>query len=343
MAGAAGGSLAAEVTRAGAFGFIAAGHTPVSHLKAQVELARQTLNLSPTDPLPLGIGLLFWRLEPTHGDPSTANDFLEYIVNDCQPKAIWLSFGQHLKDWVDKILKFDDDRLHKNGQDAKTSGNGRRLKILVGVYTTQQALDVSTWGTVDIIEIQGTESGGHGPSYQVGLPTISAVPVLAKAFSSIESSRRPVLVAAGGLSSGQHLLTSLALGADGAVFGTLFLATPEALYNDQQKKLVKDSKGEDTVRTMAFDHARGTLGWGQGVDGRGLRNDTSNEPDDVCGSDQGRKRYDDAVTQGDVKRIVTWSGTSVGLVDKIQPAANWVREIERDALSTLEMLNSLRS
>ncbi|KAK4046463.1 hypothetical protein OIV83_006055 [Microbotryomycetes sp. JL201] len=336
MAGAAGGVLAANVTRAGAFGFIAAGHTPISHLKAQVGLARQTLGLGPTEPLPLGIGLLFWRLESTHGDPSTADEFLQYIVNECQPKAIWLSFGQDLKRWVEKIIALDDKRLGESGSKQTTA---RRLKVLVGVYTTQQAVEVSQWGTVDIIEIQGTESGGHGPSYQVGLPTISAVPVLAKAFSNLD--RRPLLVAAGGLASGQHLLTALALGADGAVFGTLFLATPEALYNDEQKQLVKDSKGEDTVRTMAFDHARGTLGWGDGVDGRGLRNDTSDEANDVCGSEQGRKRYDDAVKQGDVKRIVTWS-TSVGLVDKIQPAADWVLEIERDAMSTLERLNSLR-
>ncbi|KAK4047675.1 hypothetical protein OIO90_006104 [Microbotryomycetes sp. JL221] len=326
MAGAAGGELAANVTRAGGFGFIAAGHTPLTHLKEQVAIARRQLGLTDDEPLPLGIGLLFWRLEPEHGNPDLADEFLSYIINNVKPKAIWLSFGQQLKQWVDKLINM-------------TKPNEPRFKVFVGVYTTSQALQVATWNNVDVIAVQGTEAGGHGPCYEVGLPTMSAIPVIKQQLSST-SQTCPLLLAAGGISSGSQLLSALSLGSDGVVLGTLFLATPEALYNKQQKQLIVESKGEDTVRTMNFDYARGTLGWGQGVDGRGLRNQTSQLEKEVVDSEKGRQTYDDAVKQGDVNKIVTWSGTSVGLVDKIQPSADWVLEIERDALKALDRLNS---
>lgn len=105
------------------------------------------------------------------------------------------------------------------------------------------------------------------------------------------------------------MVAALSLGAQGAVLGTRFLASPEALYSEKQKELILRSEGEDTVKGMRWDEARGSLGWGYGVDGRGLRNETSQGGDEV-GSEEGRKRYAEAMKEGDVKRIVTWSGAS---------------------------------
>lgn len=69
---------------------------------------------------------------------------------------------------------------------------------------------------------------------------------------------------------------------------------------------MKTSTGEETVRTRRFDEARGTLGWGEGVDGRGVRNWTSERE-----GGGGREEYEVAVKEGDVTRIVTWAGESV--------------------------------
>ena len=46
------------------------------------------------------------------------------------------------------------------------------------------------------------------------------------------------------------------LGAQGAVVGTRFCATPEALYPDWAKKQLVDGGGDETSRTQVFDMAR---------------------------------------------------------------------------------------
>ena len=187
---------------------------------------------------------------------------------------------------------------------------------------------------------QGTEAGGHGPTYEAGLPLLSLLPKIKRAFRSLP--KPPILVAAGGISNGAQLVSILPF-AEGAVVGTAFLATPEALYSDKQKKIIVDADGSQTLRTIKFDLARSTLGWGEGVDGRGIANTTSSEPADVVGSPEGVERYNDAVRSGDTDRIVTWSGTSVGEVTRIQGAGEIVREMERQASETLDHLARIRS
>ena len=85
----------------------------------------------------------------------------------------------------------------------------------------------------------------------------------------------PPLLAAGGISSGSQIASLLTLGASGVVLGTLFLLSPESLYSNAQRQALLDAESSQSVRTMAFDHARNTLGWPEGIDGRGLRNGNS--------------------------------------------------------------------
>lgn len=89
--------------------------------------------------------------------------------------------------------------------------------------------------------------------------------------------------------------------------GTRFLATKEALYSQAQKDFLLRSSGEDTTKGMKWDEARGTLGWGEEIDGRGLRNETSRVGHEA-GSEEGKQQYAEAMKSGDVDHIVTWSG-----------------------------------
>src|SRR6185312_3547029 len=70
----------------------------------------------------------------------------------------------------------------------------------------------------DIIISQGTEAGGH-VGWMASMPLI---PMMASAVAPL-----PV-VAAGGIADGRGLAAALALGAEGVLLGTRFLATPEA-------------------------------------------------------------------------------------------------------------------
>ncbi len=64
------------------------------------------------------------------------------------------------------------------------------------------------------------------------------------------------MLAAGGISDGRGLAAALALGADGAVFGTRFLASREASAHPKYKQAVVDAHASDTIHTKLFD-----VGW----------------------------------------------------------------------------------
>ena len=124
----------------------------------------------------------------------------------------------------------------------------------------------------------------------------------------------PLLVAAGGLTQGAHVASLLTLGAAGVVIGTRFLLSPESSYTDIQKQALISANS--TVRSMAFDHVRGTLGWPSGVDGRGLYNLTVEEFENGVDLEQLKSKY----SSDDPSRAVVWSGTGVALMTSIMPA-----------------------
>lgn len=130
----------------------------------------------------------------------------------------------------------------------------------------------------------------------------------------------PPLLAAGGLVTGSQVASFLVLGAAGAVLGTRFLMTPESLYSDAQKKALVAAKSDATVRTMAFDHVRGTLDWPAGIDGRGLYNDTVKDMDRGVDIETVKEKFQAGVRDGDPNRMLVWSGIGVGLVSEIKSA-----------------------
>lgn len=115
---------------------------------------------------------------------------------------------------------------------------------------------------------KGNEAGGHG--YAKSLPLLTSFPLISQVLISATDGHPPPLVGAGGLAIGAQIASLLTLGASGVVVGTRFLLSPESLYSDSQRQALITSS--NTVRTMAFDYARNTLGWPEGVDGRALRN-----------------------------------------------------------------------
>jgi NAD(P)H-dependent flavin oxidoreductase YrpB (nitropropane dioxygenase family) len=97
----------------------------------------------------------------------------------------------------------------------------------------------------DVIVAQGTEGGGH-----VGwMATMALLPMIVDAVGST-----PVL-AAGGIADGRGLAAALALGAQGVLLGTRFLATQESPLHPNFKQAILDSDGHDTVLTEIPDIA----------------------------------------------------------------------------------------
>src|SRR5215468_8931842 len=112
----------------------------------------------------------------------------------------------------------------------------------------------------DVIIAQGTEGGGH-----VGWQTtMTLVPMVVDAVAPL-----PVL-AAGGIADARGLAAALALGADGVLLGTRFLASEESPLHPNFKQAILDSDGHDTLLSEIPDLAAGRV-W-PGAMSRGRRN-----------------------------------------------------------------------
>src|SRR5262245_63475747 len=101
----------------------------------------------------------------------------------------------------------------------------------------------------DVLVAQGTEAGGH-----VGwMSSLPLLPMMVKALAPL-----PVLCA-GGIADGRGLAAALAMGAEGVLLGTRFLATNEAPIAKGFKQAIIESDGHDTLATDIPDVANGQV------------------------------------------------------------------------------------
>jgi NAD(P)H-dependent flavin oxidoreductase YrpB (nitropropane dioxygenase family) len=196
-------------------------------------------------------------------------------------------------------------------------------KVMHMVATLPDAVIAAEAGA-DVIVAQGTEGGGHvgeiGSSVLVRQVVKSVAPI-------------PVL-AAGGFADGAGLAAALALGADGVLMGTRFLATEEAPASAAAKEAIVASDGHDTVLTSIPD----TLGgrdwpgaWSRVTRTRFVEEWLGREPELRRRRDEVRARLAEARERGDRDYWTMWVGQSAGLVDSIVPAGDVVRAVVAEA------------
>ena len=152
------------------------------------------------------------------------------------------------------MLSFGDPRPHA----AVIKAAGCRLICQVQDLASAR---LAREAGADLVVAQGTEAGGHGGT----CATLPLVPAVLDAVDPI-----PVL-AAGGIADGRGLAAALALGAQGALIGTRFYASDEALGSPRAKQSIVEGSADGTQRTTVFDIVRG-LDWPAGTNGRALRN-----------------------------------------------------------------------
>ncbi|CAL1714883.1 unnamed protein product [Somion occarium] len=313
MANASGAILPAEVTLGGGFGFIAAGYSSAKALRHEISMARSILRVEASSTLPIGVGYLAWKLEePGNPAPDMLNAALENGV-----QAIWLAFGREIGKWVKYIRQYDGT-------------SGRKTIVFIQVNCLEEAQAAyKDWGA-DVLVAQGIESGGHGGSYAP--PLLDLITSITK---NIPKDGPPIL-AAGGLSNGSQVAAFLTLGAAGAVLGTRFLLTPESQYSETQKAALLPASASSTVRTLAFDYARGTLGWPEGINGRGLRNQIVKLFEKGVDIEILREKLEEGTRHGDPDYMITWAGQGVGDMTEIKGAQALVREIQQEIVRCLK-------
>jgi NAD(P)H-dependent flavin oxidoreductase YrpB (nitropropane dioxygenase family) len=189
---------------------------------------------------------------------------------------------------------------------------------------------------VDVIVAQGWEAGGHVWGEVATLPLVPAV---------VDAVAPVPVVAAGGIGDGRGVAAALMLGAQAAWIGTRFLAAEEAFVHPSWRQRIIDAAETDAVWTTLFDK-----GWD--APHRALRNSTMRRWEDAGRPRSGARpgeddvvarlpdgtavpRYSEvppiAVAEGDLEALVHYAGQSAGLVRRVQPAAEIVRELVEEA------------
>ena len=242
-------------------------------------------------------------------------NFLLFAINDAALTAALAekpAVASFAWAWSDQDLKPYFDRTHAAGALV--------TYMVSGVPDAIRAVKAGA----DVIIAQGSEGGGH-----VGtMGTLPLVPMVVDAVGPV-----PVL-AAGGIADGRGLAASLALGADGVLIGTKFLATNESPLSPNAKAAILDSDGHDTVLTEIPDIATSST-W-PGAWSRVRRNAFIAEW--AGRENELRRRRGEVVRQiiaaraaDDADHLPLFFGQDAGLIDEILPAGEVVRRIVNEA------------
>ena len=126
-------------------------------------------------------------------------------------------------------------------EEAVQEAHTRDIPVSALVGRVDQARKQRHQG-VDIIVAQGTEAGGHTGEIGGMVLTPEVVDAVAPA---------PVLHA-GGVGDGRQLAAALALGAQGAWTGSLWLASRELQLDPGLQQMIVDAEAADTVRSRSL-------------------------------------------------------------------------------------------
>lgn len=197
----------------------------------------------------------------------------------------------------------------------------RDMIVMVMCGKVRHAIKSEAAGA-DIVAAQGTEAGGH--TGEVG--GMSLVPAV------VDAVKIPV-IAAGGMADGRGLVAALALGAQGAVFGTRFIATPEAQAAQLYREAIVKSNDDGTMRTRCYTGKPARTIKTEYAEGWELKRDEIQAfPMQAMVSVQNKVMdYMGVTPHFDPQGTFQPAGQSVALIHDIKPAGEVVRQIVEEA------------
>ncbi|KAJ4301183.1 hypothetical protein N0V90_003274 [Kalmusia sp. IMI 367209] len=320
--------MAVEISKAGGLGFIGSG-TDTSTLSTDLSSASALLSNSHlhkyTDVLPIGIGFINWGASLSTALP---------LISRYRPAAVWFfapSSLTSLQDWTTQTRKASP-----------------RTKIWIQIGSVREAISVVQSVRPDVLIVQGTDAGGHG--LVQGASLMSLLPEVDDAVSQLcekENICRPALIGAGGIIDSRGASAALTLGAHGTVLGTRLLASPEANISKgyREEVLRATDGGQSTVRTKVYDMLRGTTGWAETHNGRGLINRSYVDAVSGMSDEENKRLYEEEIKKGDAgwgveARMTTYAGSGVGLVREVKRAGDIVREVREGTKQLLKRWSS---
>jgi enoyl-[acyl-carrier protein] reductase II len=197
----------------------------------------------------------------------------------------------------------------------------RGMKVIVMCGKVRHAIKSEAAGA-DVVAAQGTEAGGH--TGEIG--ALALIP------QTVDAVHIPVL-AAGGIVDGRGVVASLALGAQGVVIGTRFIASNESQAAQGYRQAIVDAHDDSTMRTRAY----------TGKPARTIRTDYAEEWEKKADQiqpfpmqagisvQQHVMDYMGHTSIFDVHRTFLPAGQGSGGIHDIKPAAEIFRDIVRES------------
>ncbi len=203
--------MAAAVSNAGGFGIITS-----AHLETPMALRDEIRKTKSLTDKPFGVNIsMFPAVKPIPN-----REFVEVIVEE-GVKAVESSGIKSPAEYVPRLKEGKVILIHK-------------------AATVRHALKGQEAGA-DIVAIVGMENGGATGMEDVSTSVL--VPAL------VDVAKVPVL-AGGGFADGRGLIAALALGAEGIVMGTRFMATKECPIHPNYKEWLLKATERDTTLVM---------------------------------------------------------------------------------------------
>ena len=203
-----------------------------------------------------------------------------------------------------------------------------------------RAADLALEAGADVLVAQGWEAGGNTG----WVATMVLVPQVADLAGDI-----PVL-AAGGIADGRGIAAALALGAQGVVMGTRFLASAEMAIDPAWKERIVAADATDAVKVPSSERVMPpfTLDLPPGTPPapRALRtpliDQLESDPESVDPHSIGPSFVADVRAGGGHERL-PFTGQSAGLVHDIAPAATIMARLVAETNAALESAEAARS
>jgi NAD(P)H-dependent flavin oxidoreductase YrpB (nitropropane dioxygenase family) len=317
MAGVSDGRLAAAVSNAGGLGVVGGFMRTPAQLRDNI--AELKANLQRPD-LPFGVDLALPQVggsarKTNHDYTSGKLDELIDVTIESGARLFVCAVGVPPAGVI--------ERLHRAGILIMNMAGHPRHAV--------KALELG----VDLICAQGGEGGGHTGDIGTSVLIPAVVDVASRFRPAMLGGNQPALVvAAGGISDGRGLASSLMQGAAGVWVGTRFVACLEAGCSDHHKQEVVACDYDDTQRTLV-------------ITGRPLRIKTNDyvrswhsKPSriqDLC--DQGVVPFEWDIEQGHDVDMPHPMGQVAARINEVQSAKQIVEDMVAEAVNMLKLGN----
>ncbi|MCX5868370.1 MAG: nitronate monooxygenase, partial [Proteobacteria bacterium] len=245
---------------------------------------------------------------------------------------------EHYQNWFNVIADEGVAGVEIGGKPLDRLGNGEHIKILhdAGVKIMHKVGAVkhgkhAQEAGYDAVIAAGVEEGGHPLNENV------ATMVLSQRMA--EELKIPV-ISTGGCCTGRALAAALCLGAEGIMFASRFICTPECdVHDNVRKELIRRQENETVLYGNAI-----------GLQGRALLNDTLREVLKIeaePGGTQEEKLMKVLPLIAGTHGPTIWRegnlnvgsinvGQSIGLIHKVMPVKELIQEIVSEAKQQIQ-------